>query len=323
MSFRPALNAALFSGAFAVTCAGISSVVPLDHDIPVVSEKLKWLSEKGAKYDTLFVGSSRVFHQILPSVFDARMAELGHSVSSFNMGADGMNFPETLHAIQLASKRLPRLKTIVVELGNMQRVVADKSRRSEYWHTGRHTLAVVRSIWSDKTEPTEKKAAQTLEHISLFARASTCLGKGQEWLGRLTLPAKARSETIGEEGCVAVNRRMSATYTALFTDSLAKRKAGANGVIVRDSALEELLSDFIERMSRAGVQVIFVKLPAFRKFAPTNPNAVVLDLDDVDRFPEVWSAEHRYDPAHLNATGAAILSKLLANEFAEKIHTRD
>ena len=36
-----------------------------------------YLAERGDKYDAIFLGSSRVDMQIMPTVFDQRMAELG------------------------------------------------------------------------------------------------------------------------------------------------------------------------------------------------------------------------------------------------------
>jgi len=38
--------------------------------IAIVSEKVDWLEAHGEEYDTLFIGSSRVYHQIIPELFD-------------------------------------------------------------------------------------------------------------------------------------------------------------------------------------------------------------------------------------------------------------
>jgi hypothetical protein len=50
--------------------------------------------------------------------------------------------------------------------------------------------------------------------------------------------------------------------------------------------------------------------------------AIILDFSNVQEYPELFSAEHRLDADHVNAVGARIFTRLLANHFTEAMRIR-
>lgn len=60
-------------------------------DVPGIGPKYGYFREHKDRYDVLFVGSSRFYHQIIPKQFDTRVGENGDArLRSFNFGYDGM-----------------------------------------------------------------------------------------------------------------------------------------------------------------------------------------------------------------------------------------
>lgn len=319
---RALAQGAAFSLGFAAVCAGIRQLMPVRRDIPVVSGKLAWLAEHGADYDTLFIGTSRMFHQAVPAVFDARMRELGHPTRSYNIAADGMNFPETFHMLELAALNVPGLRTVLVESGALQRGASDESVRAEYWHTARNTWMVMHSICADANRPPMAERAGLLwSHGVLFFRNFAGIGRGQEWLG-LEPVKPALREDLGEGGCLQIQRSMSEADGAEFARLAAARRPDRDLPALSDPVLEAALRAFVSRMKASGVTVVFVKMPAFRKNRPPLPEAPVIDMSSPEGFPAFWEAVNRYDPHHLNSRGAALFSAALAEAFSRAAAAR-
>ena len=68
--------AAAFLLGLCLTCWVIRINLPVPK-VPAVQAKLAHLAEHINDYDTLFLGSSRIYHQIIPSRFDELMARRG------------------------------------------------------------------------------------------------------------------------------------------------------------------------------------------------------------------------------------------------------
>ena len=89
----------LFFASLALSAKVISRLIP-PAPIPQFSEKLAHFAAHKDEYDTLFIGSSRTFRQILPSLFDPLMAAGGQPARSFNFGLDGMFSPEDAYVAE-------------------------------------------------------------------------------------------------------------------------------------------------------------------------------------------------------------------------------
>src|SRR4051812_14733423 len=96
---RALLPTALFCAALAGTCLGIRAMQPFPK---VLGTYQKWLyfQRHKAEIDTVFIGSSRVYHAIIPPRFDAAVtAATGKRLHSFNLGYDAMWPPESLYML--------------------------------------------------------------------------------------------------------------------------------------------------------------------------------------------------------------------------------
>jgi len=113
--WRGPFLAALFLTALFLTAAGVRRLLPFPP-VEGIEGKLAWLARHDAMYDTLFVGSSRVFWHIIPREFDAAMAEAGQPTRSFNLGYTSVRPPEDSYVLEkaLASRAAP-LRFVVVE----------------------------------------------------------------------------------------------------------------------------------------------------------------------------------------------------------------
>src|SRR6188472_2764883 len=79
--------------AFALACAGLNASLPFP-EIHLISRNLRFFERHGDEFDTLFIGSSRIRHQISPAIFDRAMRDAGFPTRSLNFGVNAMFPPE-------------------------------------------------------------------------------------------------------------------------------------------------------------------------------------------------------------------------------------
>src|SRR3954451_7292634 len=81
-----------------------------------IAAKLKFYSEHKDEYDTVVVGTSRLYYTVSPEIFDGVTREKGMPTRTFNFGIDGMHPPENFYVLEQILKTRPRkLKWVLFE----------------------------------------------------------------------------------------------------------------------------------------------------------------------------------------------------------------
>jgi hypothetical protein len=313
----------IFALALAATALGLRARLPERANIPVVSKKLAAIAARGEAIDTLFFGTSRVFKQLDPQIFDARMAELGMKMSSYNLAADGMNFPETFYVLEHALKAVPNLKLVVFEIGSMQHgdnpIFNEGSLRTYYWRDLPRTWTIIQSIWRSPKAGTWREKANKIQHqFELMAPNVSNLGRGSEMLvGWLGLSGSIVKDVVPASGYAPVDGRISAGDLRAFRERMKTKRPPGELPLREDPELRERLNELVDRLRGRGVEPCFLYLPAFRKDRPELPSneggrpVLVMDFDNPNEHPEFFREDHYCDTAHLNKTGSAIFTRKL------------
>jgi hypothetical protein len=330
-------------------CAGLLAIGnllrPIDtwQDIDVVGEKYRAFIASGGHYSVLFIGSSYIYREVDPAVFDAETAAAGLPTRSFNFGVPGMNPPETYylleHLLKDAAPHGPRY--VIIELDSYQAIVRERNsrtRRFEYWHGPRQTAEVQRALLQTSVAP-GKKAKDLATHGEAAARQLVCAGRGAAWLEVLArelglLPRSASSLGAGGDGYVPLDEESGYVFDLRagtletfdmerFEEKLAALKSGAardpsTVTPVEIAALRRIL----EIVRAHGARPVLLVPPAFQprsELIALREQGVYDDLlvyNDPVKYPDLYDLQYRFDLGHLNAAGAARFSTLLAREFA-------
>src|SRR5204862_6415574 len=89
-----ALNdSAIGAAAFLITCVGLHAILPFPEIDGGVSHKFRFFAAHKDAFDTLVIGSSRLYFQISPAIFDRVTRESGLPTNSFKFGIGGMYLP--------------------------------------------------------------------------------------------------------------------------------------------------------------------------------------------------------------------------------------
>jgi hypothetical protein len=324
------LDVAIALMAFIAASALIHALLP--PMIPKgIAAKLKFFSEHKDEFDTLIIGTSRLYYSASPKIFDATTRENGLATRTFNFGIDGMHPPENFYVLEQILRTKPRnLKWVVLEMGDIQTKWDNVlgTQRAVYWHD-----------WP-RTALTLKKALNPRGNANLLIKLTrlwlarrdfvsnlTLFGKQSANVGRLVdfLPSAERdrfSEADSElgpnhDGYRLAGDAMSAERAALFQQRLAQEVSEARQRFL-DPATESGYRNSAAQIRAAGATPIFVITPIifqsiarFRQSAP----APLISFNDARKYPALYDVKFRIDDGHLTKEGAENFTRLLAQEF--------
>jgi len=315
--------------AFVLVCGGLNALLPFP-EIDVVSAELRFFKEHRDEFDTVFVGSSRIHHQVSPAIFDRVMGEAGHPTRTFNFGINGMFPPESGYVLERLLRTKPRhLKWVFIELDELEtrRIPkAEASRRSLYWHDWKRTSLVLRKVLEDGGQ----KDARDLFffHTALFARNFANIGRKIDlswWsshLGKKTAPPR----TLGDngDGYVPQSKRMSEAEAVAYEAGLERAIVQAESRRV-SSSTEQAYRQWADAVRETGATPIFLVTPttAQTKLEFRSESGIagaVMPFNDAKDYPQLYRNEIRVDADHLNGTGAEEFTKLIADNLSRLIN---
>jgi hypothetical protein len=328
-----------FVAGLAVLFAGVGRFDRLS-DVDVVGDKLAWLEAHRDEYDVVFVGSSYVYRQLSPATFDAETARLGRATRSFNFGIPGMDPPESYFLVErVLAASGGRLRYVVLELDYYRELVRQNgahTRRFDYFHDAKRTAQLGRAL-VESPAPPSKRAKDVATHVEAFAREFLHVGRGRALATDLVAPASGDDlASLGprHDGFLSLDddtstrgewRRAFAgdLDEQLYAEKVAALAGGAEDERWSMSQVDvDALADTIATIRAAGATPILIVPPCLAaradilRAAHANFDVTILAFNSPAAYPALYAIESRFDAGHLNARGAAELSRALAEAFA-------
>jgi len=342
--FRISGCAVAFTLSFIAVCWAIREQLPF-QDVPLVRAKIEHFAERHDGYDTLFLGSSRIYYQIIPAIFDQLTAEAGRPTRTFNAAIAGMRPPEDAFYLDTLLRTPPaHLRWVFIELAGL-RTAVDRDKigtvRAVYWHDWERLCLLFQRALYIKPDTKKRKWRQTLKnqveplqefgaHLALFLQHQTNFGRGtilsSQLISRRQPRPKGSGGPLGDDrsGWVPTGRPevMAGTQLADFYEALAARRAQKPVGDELDPISQQALEIMIEKIEKLGATPVLIVPPTTnrRNFIPTAERAkktLVLDFCDLEKYPELYEHRYRLDTDHLNTEGAAIFTRLFARTWLE------
>jgi len=341
---RGILNTGIAVLAFVLACAGLKAILPFP-EIGIVSPNLRIFLQHRDDFDTLFIGSSRIRHQISPAIFDRTMEAAGFPTRTFNFGINGMVPPEDGYVLErLLGARPRRLRWVFIELDELQtkRIPeTEGTRRALYWHDWKRTSLVLRAI----PEAGDQKGGSALLrelgavilpglgkseawdlfffHGALFVKNFTNIGRKTElarWISHLW-KEEMLSKEPGSNGYVPLSEKMPAPESILYETELEGAVTHAGSRFVSAST-EDAYRALAEEVRKAGATPIFLVTPLTMQiklgFRPEAGIAgTVMSFNSSTAYPQLYRNEMRTDRGHLNNVAAEEFTRLVAENFLQ------
>ena len=343
---RALTNTGIGAAAFLITCAGLRIVLPFPEIDGGVSQKFRFFAAHKDEFDTLFIGSSRVYFQISPAIFDRVTRENGMPTHSFNFGIGGMYLPETAYLLEQILDLKPRnLKWVFIEYDEVQTKWFPEnqtSRRALYWADWKRVSLLLRKLTDAGTDPLwlpspaklrdivmrqkdEKNtrslltfyAGQFEKNFTNVARATDVL---QYFLGSDTKERRASYLGVASNGYVTRPNRMSPKQITAYERGLAAAMAQTETHPLSPYAVEAY-RQCAQEVRKIGAMPIFLIMPSTTQINVATGNtgltSVVMAFNDPRTYPGLYRSDVRRDEQHLTKSGAEEFTRILATNFVE------
>lgn len=346
---RGAACIALFIVGLSCGCWAIREALPFP-EVSMVKAKIEHFAAHADDYDALFLGSSRIYYQVIPTLFDQLAAEAGVPTRSFNAAIAGMRPPEDAYYLDyLLRSRPKKLRWVFIELAGL-RTAVDRDKigtvRAVYWHDwARLWMLFKRGLevkpdvrkrkWKKQLEPRLEQLSDFWDHIPLFIQNQANLGRASILTWRLTSKVEAQVAnplgTLGKDraGWIPTGRpeEMTGSELADFDKALAERRAEKPRRETGDETSQEALEMMIAKIEKLGATPVLIVPPTTNKrnFVPTperEKKSIVLDFCDLEKFPELYEHRYRLDTDHLNTEGARVFTHILVKSWIEAVKSR-
>jgi len=329
----------LLYGAIALVAFLAASLVIHSLLPPVVPKgiaaKLEFFAQHRDEFDTLIVGTSRLYYSISPELFDQTTRENGLPTRTFNFGIDGMHPPENFYVLEQILKTRPRkLKWVVLEMGEIQTKWDNVlgTQRVAYWHDWTRTTLTLKKALNPRGNANGFIKATRLwlarrdliSNLFLFGRQFASVGRASDFF-----PSEQRERFREADSELGPNRdgyrlagdAMSAERAAIFREKLAQEVSEARPRVL-DPATDQAYREAASQIRQAGATPLFVVAPIITQTAARfgqTPPAPLLSFNDSRKYPQFYDTKVRIDDAHLTRDGATEFTRLLAQEFVRTL----
>ncbi len=340
------INSTICVVAFLITCIALRAVLPFPEIDGGVSQKFGFFATHKDEFDTLFIGSSRVYFQISPAVFDRVTRQSGMPTHSFNFGIGGMYLPETAYLLEQILNLKPRkLRWVFIEYDELQTKWSPEnqtSRRALYWADWKRVSLLLRKLTDAGTDPVWLPSPAKLRDIILrqkdekntrslltfyggqfeknytnVARAADVL---QYFLGRDTKGRRARYLGGASDGYVTRPNRMSPNQVAAYERGLAAAMAQTDTHPLSPYAVEAY-RQCAQEVRKTGATPIFLITPSTTQISvaseTTGLTGVVMAFNNPRTYPTLYRSNVRRDGQHLTKSGAEEFTRIVAANFVE------
>jgi hypothetical protein len=343
---RALTNSAICAAAFLITCVGLHAILPFPEIDGGVSQKFRFFAAHKDEFDTLFIGSSRIYFQISPAIFDRVTHESGLPTHSFNFGIGGMYLPESAYLLEQILNLRPRnLRWVFIEYDELQTRWSPEnqtSRRALYWADWKRVSLLLRKLTDAGTAPRwlpnpaklrdvmlrqndEKNTRSLLTfYVTQFERNYTNVSRAADvlgyFLGRDTNKRRASYLGAASDGYVTRPNRMSPNQAAAYERGLAAAMAQA-GTRPLSSYAVEAYRQCAQEVRNIGAAPIFLISPSTTEIniatASTGLPGVVMAFNNPRGYPSLYRTSVRRDGQHLTKSGAEEFTRIVAANFVE------
>ena len=337
-------NSGICAAAFLITCVGLHAILPFPEIDGGVSQKFRFFAAHKDEFDTLFIGSSRIYFQISPAIFDRVTRESGMPTHSFNFGIGGMYLPESAYLLEQILNLKPRnLRWVFIEYDELQTKWSPEnqtSRRALYWADWKRVSLLLRKLSDAGTAPPWLPDPAKLRDIMLrqkdekntrslmafyagqFEKNYTNVARAGDvpdyFLSRDTKERRARYLGVASDGYVTRPNRMSPSQAAAYERGLAAAM-GQRGSRPLSPYTVEGYQQCAQEVRNIGAAPIFLITPSTTQIniAADRPGlaGVVMAFNDPRTYPNLFRSDVRRDGQHLTKSGAEEFTRLVAANF--------
>lgn len=302
--------------------------------------KLAYWKKHGSEYNTVFIGSSRIFHQVNPRLFDSLANANNISVNSFNLGVPSFPFPQSYRMIEAALAEYSDVTTVYYEITPVYLEPAEALKNTPenyYWYDLDHTVLLCDQIQHSAAFDKQTKWTLCGGHAGAWMQKNLFLGGAQALYTTATDVDNGwiSSRCAATDGYVSLDVEMSIGPKVEGATSRRKQFLADTSILIERKAIAAaynsevkdfrstpyslFLGKLFNQLTARGIKVYFVIPPRLTDYDALYdvlseiPREHVLNLSSPALYPEFYLSRYAFDKGHLNASGAAVFTRELFN----------
>lgn len=290
---------------------------------------------KAGNINTLFIGSSRIYRQVNPAIFDSivNASHPAQPVHSFNFGSPATFAPETYLYCEELINRTNGLQNVFLELNSIPELTDNIfSIRGSAWLDSRQALFVGGELLHSNDRPNRLSELRYLTAAYLQNMLTVRnLGYVRKKVGFASGPHGDGYYSLDSQFVQHYSAESFKEHTAFVKDSTVVRNraekishdlAAYTEEAQPDPHLQRLLALY-ELCKSKNIRLFFIVTPRMLDnrvldMARRLPASSVLDYSDPARYPEFYAVANSFDHGHLNNKGATLFTAKLATVFLQQ-----
>jgi len=323
----------------------MDAALPYYWGNPGYASKMEFMGKQRNSFNVFFMGSSRIYRQVMPTVFDAHTQG---TTRSFNLGYGGTFSPESYYLFDhFIRKKAAQPTYILLELQHFV-FIANRNLftvRSGYFLDYEYFSLVKNEYKYEQThlpyfskmytEPVEHR----LKNLKLsFMDNLLKDGHSREMLLTLLGQGKRDPQALGEandgfialeksaphkEGLVKRRERFLAQYDT--TQTCFDKEMTRYQIALKDTTTQvtphlQKINKVIEDATRQNYTLLFVLPPKRPELVPLFlqiPQKHRINLANPKQFPHFYHNKYWFDEKHFNEKGAEIFTQELVKKYLE------
>jgi len=324
---------------------GIKIFVPYHWGNVWYSSKIRYLEQQPARFNTVFFGTSRIYRQVNPTVFDSIVnLNSEENIQTFNLGAPATFCPQTYYLYErfLESELSNNVKHVFIELMEIDQISSAlmHQERATYWQNISDVWFVIKAITVDKTLKFTTKGLIYIHYLISYLENLFNIGQFPD----LLLNNEYYSDYYvgpGKNGFTSLEFDLESNQMQQVIDDLLVRKSDLNKDVsqleVRAEKTIELFNsesesnpvhlkrimELIHKSNERGIRLVFIISPRWidESIIPlynSIPEKNKMEFCNAANYPELYLMANSFDSGHLNTRGSNLYTELIAREFLRR-----
>jgi len=301
--------------------------------------KVEWFHTVKDEIDVVFLGSSHVFRQFDPALFDAQRQDEPSALRSINLASAGMSFWEQYYMLhRILDEQAPALRWVILEVLPFAPDMKEKNdfglRRLE-WHDSRTTWHLLREAYL-AAAPWSDRWALMQRHLEHWWQRSLQVARGVDMVQRFGQEPMATFDNLEALGA---NRN---GYSPLESSTASERERGLRKKFRRnpaellegarkmkgpgaknlpDPGLLAAVLEMEELAASRGVELVWwvhPNLQRYKGWRHMHASGAIkhfIAYDNSEAHPEFYRVGAHFDLYHLNKQASERMTMTFAFDF--------
>lgn len=311
--------------------------LPYPWGNPWFSAKIRYMKKENIKPEMVFMGSSRVYRQIDPALYDSLARASGKGdLNSFNLGAPATFPPQTYYLLEhyLHSGLASGTKYLILEIEDILPLGNRHQERTSYWIQPKYLWMVLKSTLQRRDLKPMGKAKIIGGYLEASAERIFGLGhfrseiKEPDYYDPIYVgPNKDGFLPLDKDYKLQQREGFQERLNKIEPEVIKKRFQNAMTALPNQKSLDKVHLDYLKKMI---AQIKQRNIKVFLLIPPRNVNSYILrfahelaadcKILDLSKNADYYNPLFSFDNGHLNQRGANEFTKELFEKSSEYLN---